>query len=264
MNDPIPAFLSRVPAAVAEAWADLASSAKAHGGAHADQAHALRSVIEPDACAKAWRDLSGSLLVRFGESCSYGKLYLLAQDVAALLHRIRSNDYDPWDAMRPSERKKIADDIAKGARLIEGALGRMGTNGFFDAWLRMQGRPAARIFRPSSDEDSIFGLAGEAFGDLAEVAATWPDVIGRDIGRNDAARPARAFEGALVEICLSRTGNANYEFVSILSDAALRGQSEEPLSAAVVAKRANIKKTRRDGFNPAKALFGSGSKKRQR
>lgn len=264
MSDPGPAFLRRIPAAVAEVWADLASLAEEHGGAFAGQADALRGVIEPDACAKAWRDLSASLLVEFDESHAATVLHLLAQDVASLLFRVRSNDHSPWDAMRPSERKKIADNVAKGARLIEGALDRMGSGAFFDAWFRMQGRPAARLFRPSSDEYSIFDTPRKALGDLAKVAATWPDVIGRNIGRDDAARPARAFEGELVELCLSRIGKPNYEFVATLSDAAFRGPSDDPLSVAVVAKRANIKKTRRDGLNPAEALFGNGAKKRQR
>ena len=266
MSDPELAFLRRIPAAVAEVWADLASLAEKRGGAFAGQADALRGVIEPDACAKAWRDLYESLLVEFDESRVATVLHLLAQDVAALLFRIRSNDHSPWDEMRPSERKKIADDVAKGARLIESALARMGPEAFFDAWFRMcmQGRPAAMLFRPSSDEYSIFDTPRKAIGDLAAVATTWPAVIGRNIGRDDAARPARAFEGRLVELCLSRIGKPSYEFVAILSDAAFRGPSDDPLSVAVVARRANIKKTRRDGLNPAEALFGNGAKKRQR
>lgn len=260
-----PAFLRRVPGAVAEVWADLASSAKEHGCAFAGQADALQRVIEPDACAKAWRDLYESLLVEFDESRVATVLHLLAQDVAALLFRIRSNDHSPWDEMRPSERKKIADDVAKGARLIESALARMGSEAFFDAWLRMcmQGRPAARLFRPSSDDHSIFDTPREALGDLVEVAATWPAMIGRNIGRDDAARPARAFEGRLVELCLSRIGKPSYEFVAILSDAAFRGPADDPLSVAVVARRANIKKTRRDRFNPADTHVRNGAKKRQ-
>lgn len=261
-----PAFLRRVPGAVAEVWVDLASSAKEHGGAFAGQADALRGVIEPDACAKAWCDLYESLLVEFDQSRVATVLRLLAQDVASLLFRIRSNDHSPWDEIRPSERKKIADDVAKGARLIESALARMGSEAFFDAWLRMQmqGRPAARLFRPSSNDHSIFDTPREALGDLAEVAATWPAMIGRNIGRDDAARPARAFEGRLVELCLSRIGKPSYEFVAILSEAAFRGPSDDPLSVAVVARRASIKKTRRDGFNPADTHFRNGAKKRQR